>query len=185
MKCEKCGIEYEGEFCPQCSTQAQQEKPKKQKKPVVKKWWFWVLMGLATVITIGIVTGGGEDLEAPSLNTGNTNSSVKITYEKVDLQTMMDELKNNAMKAEANYQDKYVEVTGKIANFDSDGKYISIEPVTASEWNIVDRAMCYIKTDEQKQFLLEKAEGDTVTIKGKVKSIGEVIGYSIDIAEIN
>ena len=26
--------------------------------------------------------------------------------------------------------------------------------------------------------------GDTITIKGKVKSIGEVLGYSIDIAEV-
>ena len=37
--------------------------------------------------------------------------------------------------------------------------------------------MCYIKDDE-------KNVGDTVTVKGKVKSIGEVLGYQLDIKEV-
>ena len=32
--------------------------------------------------------------------------------------------------------------------------------------------------------MVQKSVGDGVTIKGKVKSIGEVLGYSIDIKEI-
>ena len=44
--------------------------------------------------------------------------------------------------------------------------------------------MCYIKNDSQKEFLVEKSVGDIITIKGQVKSIGEVMGYSIDIKEV-
>ena len=95
---------------------------------------------------------------------------------------MLDDLENNAMKAEKTYQDKKIEITGKIANFDSDGSYITIEPVDGEfTWTTV---MCYIKNKAQEEFLLSKSKGDTVTIKGKIKSIGEVLGYSIDIAEV-
>ena len=105
------------------------------------------------------------------------------TYEEVDIQVMLDALDSNALKAEKDYQGKYVKITGKIANFDSDGRYISIESVDASEWNFVT-VMCYIKTDEQRNFLMEKSKGDTVVIKGKITSVGEVLGYSLNIEEI-
>lgn len=89
----------------------------------------------------------------------------------------------NAMKAEKNYQGKCVEFKCKISNFDSDGAYISVEPTNASEWNLTS-AMCYIKNDTQKEFLLNKNIDDEITIKGKIKSIGEVLGYAIDIKEV-
>ena len=81
------------------------------------------------------------------------------------------------------YQNKYVEVKGNIANFDSDGSYISIEPVNADPFDFIS-VMCYIKNDSQLDFLLEKSVGDTVTIKGKITSVGEVLGYSIKIEEV-
>ena len=107
----------------------------------------------------------------------------EIAYEKVDLQTMLDELEANALKAEKTYQNKFVEVVGKISNFDSDGTYISIEPENADPFNFTS-VMCYIKNDAQLNFLLEKEVGDTVTVKGKITSIGEVLGYSIKMDEV-
>lgn len=154
------------------------------KKPFYKKWWFWVLIVIAI---IGITSNGGNG-SSNNTDTG-TQSQIssqveeQISYEAVNLQTMLDDLEGNAMKAEKTYQNKYVEVTGKIANFDSDGSYISIKPVNADEWSL-DTVMCYIKDDAQTQILMEKEIGDTVTIKGKVKSIGEVLGYSLDIKEV-
>lgn len=186
MKCEKCGIEYEGEFCPQCSTQ--QEKPKKQKKPVIKKWWFWFLMGLATVVTVAAISGGG-DIDPSTTNADATaskkpsSSQVEIVYEKADIKTMFQELDDNALKAETKYQNKYIEVIGEISNIDSDGNYISIQAVGAGSFNF-DTITCYIKNDEQTNFIMEKSKGDVVTIKGKIKSVGEVLGYYLNIEEI-
>ena len=60
---------------------------------------------------------------------------------------------------------------------------LSVEPINASEWNLTT-AMCYIKNDTQKDFLLNKNVDDEITIKGKIKSIGEVLGYTIDINEV-
>lgn len=187
-QCEKCGAELESakiQICPNCGA--------KRKKAFYKKWWFWLIV-VVGVIAIAAAGGGSDEVEPEQGNVetnesgGNTTnnsgsgSSTK-NYEVVDLQTMLNDLENNAMKAESTYQNKYVEVKGRIVNFDSDGSYISIEPVNADEWNF-DTVMCYIKNDSQRSFLMEKSVGDVVTIKGKVISIGEVLGYSINIDEI-
>ena len=182
--CAKCGKEIDDKaiLCVNCGT------PLKVKKPIFKKWWFWVI-AVVLIIVIGASAGGSNNTNSSSDSKTQTQSQIveqsnkEHSYEVVDLQTMLDELSVNAMKAENKYQNKYVEITGKIYNFDSDGSYISIEPVNADEWNF-DSVMCYIKNDTQKELLLEKSKGDTVIIKGKVKSIGEVLGYSIDIDEI-
>ena len=153
---------------------------------IFKKWWFWVIV----VLVIAVIGSGMESDTDETPDTVDTtvaetsNAANVVNYEVVDLQQMMDELDTNALKAEKTYQGMYVQITCKIANFDSDGKYISVEPVDADEWNF-KTALCYIKNDEQLNFLLEKAVGDTITIKGKVKSIGEVIGYAFDIDEIS
>ena len=181
--CNNCGKEIDDKavVCVNCGSEV------KQKKPFYKKWWFWLIIVVA-VVAIGSGSGDSET-PSPSLSGTETTEQTKATeptivYEVVDLQTMIDDLEQNAMRAEAQYQNKYIEVTGKISNFDSDGKYISIEPVTADMWNFTT-VMCYIKNDAQRDVLFEKSEGDMVTIKGKIKSIGEVLGYQIDIAQIS
>ena len=43
---------------------------------------------------------------------------------------------------------------------------------------------CYIKSDDQKSKIASMSKGDTVTLKGKCTDVGEVLGYSLDIEEI-
>lgn len=179
--CPKCGNEVDDKaiLCVSCGT------PLKVKKPIFKKWWFWVII-VIVVIAITSATGGSDtnsNLDNNTITQSQTNTKSDISYEVVDLQTMLDELSENAMKAENTYQDKYVEITGQISNFDSDGGYISIEPVNADEWNF-DTVMCYIENEEQKQVLMEKSKGDTVIVKGQITSVGEVLGYSIEMDSI-
>ncbi len=171
--CKKCGAELtevKSKKCPECGA--------KIKTPIFKKWWFWVIVVLGLFL-IGSAAGG--DAEDAGSDAG-ADSSEK--YEVVEIQTMIDDLKENALKAEKNYKNKNVQVKGKIANFDSSGSYITIEAVNAGEWNF-DTIMCYIKNDDQRDFLMEKSVGDVVTVKGKIVSVGEVLGYSINISEIN
>lgn len=176
VRCKACGNDMakSANSCPNCGA--------KNKKPIYKKWWFWIAVGIL-VIVIAASSGGDKTDTDSASSTNETTNTETITFESVDLDTMLESLKNNAMKAEKEYKNKHIEVTGKIKNFDSDGKYISIEPTNADVWNF-DSAMCYIKNDTQKNVLIEKNVGDVVTIKGKVKSIGEVLGYQIDIAEV-
>lgn len=176
MKCKNCGQELDKKavVCTGCGC--------KIKKPFFKKWWFWVVI----VIVVAAALSSGSDSNKTATTTTENKAPQKeeqIVYEKADLKTMFDALEANAMKAEKDYQNKHIEFECRIKNFDSDGKYIGVEPVNASEWNFTT-AMCYIKNDAHRDFLIEKSAGDTITIKGKVNSIGEVLGYSIDIAEV-
>lgn len=178
MVCKKCQREIDNGavICVHCGC--------KVKKPFYKKWWVWCI---AAVILIALVSGttGEQSSDNPSqpASEGTETADEIITYEAVDLSVMFEDLNSNAMKAEEKYQNKQIEFTAKIKSFDSDGKYVSVEPTNADEWNF-NSATCYIKNDEQKSFLIEKNVGDVVTVKGKVKSIGEIMGYSIDIAEV-
>lgn len=96
---------------------------------------------------------------------------------------MLDLLDSNAMKAEAVYQDKNVEITGKLDVIDSDGKYISLCPLD-DEWAIIN-IICYLQNDGQKQQVMEMQKDDIVTLRGKITSIGELIGYELDIDSIH
>lgn len=136
--------------------------------------WVCLVAVMAICLMFPNDIKGGNATDAPT--------SLQIQYEKVDLQAMLDELDTNALRAEETYQDKHIEITGEIISFDSDGKYISIVPCGGSVWS--EWVHCSIDPTH-KAFLLEKAVGDVVTIKGKVISIGEIQGYSVKTAEIS
>lgn len=105
-----------------------------------------------------------------------------IEYEAVDIAAMLDDVDSNALRAEKTYQDKYIEITGKLSVIDSDGAYISIAaPDDEWGWNTVH---CDITDESQLDVVLEKNKGDLVTITGQVTSIGEIIGYTVDIHTI-
>ena len=69
MKCPQCGAQVDGNFCPYCGAASQTETPKteetlkantpqqpqntaKSKKPIYKKWWFWVI---AAIVIFGMI----------------------------------------------------------------------------------------------------------------------------------
>lgn len=180
MICKKCKKEIADDAvaCAHCGAKAT------AKKSILKKWWFWVIL----VVLIAIISSAGNGNESSVGDdqkpvTTTSQEQATISYETVNLEDMFSELQENAMKAEEKYKKKNVELTAKIKIFDSDGSYITVEPVTADEWNF-ESAMCYIKTQEQKEYLMEKSVGDTITVRGQIKSVGEVLGYSLDIEEV-
>ncbi len=74
-------------------------------------------------------------------------------------------------------------ITGILGTIDSDLKYISILSTTDS-FDIVG-VHCTIKNDEQKEIVKTLSKDDTITVKGKITNVGEVMGYTLDITEIS
>lgn len=107
----------------------------------------------------------------------------EITYTTVDVATLMDALDANAMNASDTYKDQYLEITGKLNVIDSSGKYISLTPAD-DEYAILG-VQCYIKNEEQKSAVSGMTVGDIVTLRGKCKDVGEIMGYALDIDSIN
>lgn len=162
------------------------------RKHTAAKWAIGI--GLFWLIIALIANAGGSDNKStsapPESATKEKSASVEsdvyeeteppIEYIQVTAKELADALSGNAMKAKNDYEKQYIEVTGELYTIDSDGKYISL---SSGEFDLTN-IQCYIKSDEQKQAIMEKTKGDTITIKGYCKDVGEIIGYQIDIEEV-
>lgn len=148
---------------------------------------IWIVLAIAVGNSD---TSGTENAESNIEITGSvqqTESAVApeteteiITYIPVTADELASALNSNAMKAEEDYDGKYLEISGKIGIIDSDGKYISIN---GDEFSLVT-IQCYIKSSEQKDVIMNKSVGDSVIVRGKCKDIGEILGYQIDIDSV-
>lgn len=112
MKCNHCGAEFEGNFCPECGARAESQspatpppiqqptanrqnpvppvgsnvtayqKPKKPKKPIYKKWWFYVIAAIALIAIINAISGG-------------KGTGEKIEWSKIELRDQLPEPPSN------------------------------------------------------------------------------------------
>lgn len=141
--------------------------------------WFWVLI----FIIIGAVGAGmGENDETATPADPPKKETQQIEYTKYSVDTMMDELDENPLNASDKFEGKYVEITGRLATIDSSGDYINVLP-QHDDWAFVG-VYCRIKSDEQLDKIKEKSIDDTITVRGKITDVGEVLGYWMDIKEI-
>lgn len=168
-KCKYCKTEIpaDAKVCPQCR--------KKLKGGKLK----WVLIILIVFCAIGYAAGSGSD--SGSSGSAKKEESTSIEYTTVSVNDMMTALNDNAMGASDKYKGKYLEITGKLTNIDAAGKYIDL--MADGDFEIIG-VQCYIKNDDQKAKISSLTKGDTVTLKGKCTDVGEVLGYSLDITEI-
>ena len=179
--CPVCGKEMAAgaKACPSCGA--------KNKKPIYRRWWVWVLVVLV-IAAVGSAMGsednGGTD--TPQQETTGTPESgagqaeeAAVTSTAYSVGQLMDDLDSNALKAESTYQDQYVELTGRLNVIDSDGDYISIVP--QDDQFAILGVQCYLQTEEQRQQVLDMQIDQVITVRGQITSVGEVMGYLLDV----
>lgn len=151
----------------------------------------WIIIAIIAIGVIGAAAGGG-DSDSEKKAKSNTNSAsdssekaneeqAPIEYTPVTATELSDALESNAMKAQNDYKDKYISISGTLGNIDSNGKYIAIN--SDKDFDLTN-IQCYLKDDAQKQAIMEMSQGDAITVKGYCKEVGELMGYQIDIDEI-
>ena len=174
INCKSCGAEIasSAKSCPKCGA--------KNKKPIWKRIWVWIL---AVIILFAVIGGIGGNSDT---NTSNPSTDVDtpvvqepISYTVVSVADMIDALNTNALKAEKAYNGQYLEITGRLNVIDSDGSYISLY---GGDFDFIG-VQCYVKNDEQLNFVMDMVAGDTYTVRVKITDVGEVIGYQADIIE--
>ena len=180
--CKHCGTEipYAAKVCPNCR--------KKQGMGFFTK----IIIVIVVLAVLGSMGGKGKSDTKATSETGRTleaketaketEAPVQVEYTKCDIKTMQDDLKSNALKAKDTYEGKYIEITGVLSNIDASGDYISIND---GDPYSISNIMCYIKDDKQMSQVLNMTNGCEVTLRGRCKSVGEVLGYSIDIDSID
>ena len=172
IKCKSCDAEIaaSAKTCPKCGA--------KNSKPFYKKVWFWVVIAIVLIII-----GAGSGSEEGENNTPiNSNEPAAITYQKVTIEELIDAKNENAAAAKDTYNKKYIEFSGKLGTIDSDLKYIAVEPFSSEYW--LSSIHCSITSNEQKDIIKTLKKGDSITIRGKVTDVGEVLGYYVDIKEV-
>ena len=193
-KCKYCmtDIPKGAKICPNC---------KKRQGGILK----WLLIILAVLIIFGMIgdkSGSKDDTAAVSQESSVTTAQPEtgadtaeaqqpetkqqekavisyIPYSVTELET---DLEENALSASDKYKGQYVELTGRLGTIDSDGKYISIKDPT-NEWDFIG-VQCYIKSDAQLNTIKTLKKDCSIIVKGKIRDVGEVIGYSLDMDEI-
>ena len=105
----------------------------------------------------------------------------EIEYIVATVDEMYEMLNDNALKAKKTYDGQYVEVTGYLGTIDSDGDYICLEEMNvAYSFNSVQ---CFIKNDEQLDYVLDMSSGKKYTVRVRITLVGEFLGYAGDIVE--
>ena len=185
--CKHCGqmMAKSAKVCPNCGG--------KNKPPIYKRPWFIILAVLIVIGAFGSSGGSKSKSDNKSSSVSETASTTnttatekkeeKIEYTHYDVSEMVDDLNSNAMKAQNKYKGQYIEITGKLAVIDSNGKYISLYG-TQDDLSFTG-VQCYLKTDEQKEQVMEMSIGDIVTLRGKCKDVGEILGFTLDIDSID
>lgn len=174
INCKSCGAEIavSAKSCPKCGA--------KNKKPIWKRWWVWILAVIILFAAIGGMTGNSNTNDSSSsTDIDNTAVQEPINYIAVSVADMMDMLNTNALKAENTYNGQYLEITGRLNVIDSDGSYIALY---GGDFDFIG-VQCYVKNDEQLNFVTDMVTGDTYTVRVKITDVGEVIGYQADIIE--
>ena len=124
MYCNQCGTQFEGKFCPNCGTPATVEATvenaaptmadfpvvnavpatpvaEMKKKPIYKKWWFWVII---VIVAIGIIGGSAGDKETSTDN--STDSSISQSDDKTDNNQTDDKTNNKITVADFSTMNK-------------------------------------------------------------------------------
>lgn len=191
IKCPECGKEISSSAgsCPNCGHPI--NGGEKQQTIVVKEKKKGSCLGKILIVFIIFVAIGfaaaqmGDDSNSGRTTSRSETSDQKetepIEYTSVTVNELMSDLDSNAMNASDKYKGKYLEVTGKLSNIDSSGKYIDLVP---DEDFAIIGIQCYIKNNEQKEAIKSMNIGDTVTVRGKCTDVGEVLGYSLDIESV-
>ena len=123
------------------------------------------IVAIFVIILICCIVSGGEEIIDYS----------NITYEQVELQTLFDDLDKNALAANKNYKNKYVEICGEISTIAASGDYISLRVPNAGF--TLDSILCKIYNKELREFVMIHEEGDMITVQGQITDVGEVLGY--------
>ena len=158
------------------------------------KMWIGIFLGLCVLCMAynSLVSHGTSGMNTPrsqSVNTGAATVAQKetkqepasIEYHPYTFGELVDELNENALRAETNHNSEYVIIEGYISNFDSDGKYFSIDGGPDDDTHWLSSIHCNIASSDVLSTVFNLNKKDRVVVVGQISSIGEVLGYTVDV----
>lgn len=111
--------------------------------------------------------------------------TLPASYNPVTIEDLRAELEANALRAQQTYLDQYVEFSGTLDTIDSSGDYFTLKALSAGEWDLFETIHCSITDPSQLDTIINHNTGDTLTVQGKVTTVGEVLGYVVDVHSVS
>lgn len=150
------------------------------KKPLLKKWWMWVLIVIAVFGVIGSI-GDSESGSTASSTKQEVKEEPAIT---VTAYKMAAEYKENEVAADAKYKGKFVEISGTVETI---GKDIADTPyiafATENQYEIINRIQCMFR-DSDTAALSSVSKGQKITLRGEVSgALGNIIVRDCEIVQ--
>lgn len=151
------------------------------KKPLLKRWWVWVLIVLGIFIIIGSI--GGSDQTSSTGGGSDVATAPEPVFTLTAIQ-MASEYKENEVAADAKYKGKLVQLSGTV---DTIGKDIADTPFiafeTENQYEIINRIQCMFKTGDTKA-LSAVSKGQKITLRGTVSgALGNIIVKNCEIVQ--
>lgn len=138
-----------------------------------------IITGIATLLVLGIISAASSGGSDATTNADDKKVEATTSYASVTMDELTKVLSDNPLKASSQYKDAYLELTGKVSNIDAQGSYFSLKD--SSDFSLIGTQIFI-----DKEFLSQVSElsiDQDVTVKVKIKDVGEVLGYSADLIE--
>lgn len=167
IKCKECGkeISSDADKCPNCG------------KKVEKGNLFLKIFGILFIL--GCIGQLIDHNEPTSKTIYSQKIPENIIYQKISPKELERNLKENAARAQQQYQGAYVEFQGRLDIIDANGEYFTI-----NSGGFISNFHCSITNEQQKNILISKNTGNIVHIKGKITRVGEIMGYYVDVIDL-
>ena len=143
----------------------------------MKKYFYSVLV--MALFAIGFAASDDSDTEAI------VKEEVPTEMEQVTVGEMTKVLGENEMRAQKMYAGRWFQITGYLGNMDSEGEYFTLESNSARVFST--DVQCQIPSDKREKItdkLVEMNKGDKIRVKGKVTDMGEIMGYTVSIIDV-
>lgn len=184
MICKKCGQEFDGNLCPNCGEPDKENnnemitKPKKKKRNII----ITVIVVVLAISFIGFIFGERDNSESNTPVDKKTDQKQEQPPQKQEetnkpnieyyltATELIEEVNENGVAADNKYEDKIIQVTGKIRSIDSDiagRSYITFDNDN-NKYDIVS-IQCYFDKNDIEQIVNLKPD-ETVTVYGTYKN---------------
>ena len=145
--------------------------------------------GIGIIILLGVAGAlVGNNNSGNSYSSSSSSSSSKQVqeapknYAEADIDVLLGDAKNNAAKANRDYNGKYVKIVGGyVFNVESNARYIQIE---GSDPYTLIHVTCNPKDSKVKDAMINLSKGQQVTVYGKITDVGEIMGYQLDMDKV-
>lgn len=143
--------------------------------------WFQSSPGETESIVIGDVAefsaGDSFSKDSPVVITYHLTDALdpSIVYTPCTVDQLVATLENNALNAKNNLEEGYVEVTGTLGTIDASGKFIVLDCLN-NPWSLTS-VQCKIEDESLLQHVATLSSGSTVTVRGRITTVGEVVGF--------